>query len=171
MSSCKGFWDRTFCPRNFHSFIVRKRRGTLEDANRNFLCPLRRTIDNEEGSANILLVLFLTSTLLLQLTGGLTFLSLSRKVPTNDVHKLQAKYLAEAGVWLTIEKWEEQGMAAGQVHSYSLPNGLVETTVRASTAEVIEVRSAGYVSPHFKDRLLVVYDLSAKKILDWNRLR
>ncbi|WP_134698572.1 hypothetical protein [Ammoniphilus sp. YIM 78166] len=116
-----------------------------------------------------MLVLFLSSMLLLQLTGGMTFTSLAKKIPSNDSSKLQAKYLAEAGVWLTIEKWEELGEIAAGTHSYSLPNGVVETSIRATSPGVIELRSIGYVSPHFKDKLLAIYDLSAKKILDWNR--
>ncbi len=140
----------------------------MEDANRHLLLPLGH-VNNQKGSSNILLVLFLSSLLLLQLAGGMTFTTLARKIPANDGSKLQAKYLAEAGVWLTIEKWEELAGSAAGPHSYSLPTGIAETTVRATSPGVIELRSVGYVSPHFKDKLLVVYDISAKKILDWSR--
>ncbi|RXT13643.1 hypothetical protein EIZ39_05690 [Ammoniphilus sp. CFH 90114] len=126
-------------------------------------------VKNEKGTV-LFFVLFLSTLIMIQLTGSMTFLVNTRTVMVNDMKKLQARSCAEAGVWLAIEKWENE--ADGQLGFIaSLSEGITSVSLRVRDDQYLEIRSEGRVPPYYRDRLLVYYDIENQKITKWNRER
>lgn len=123
-------------------------------------------LKNETGSV-LLVVLFLSALIMVQLSGSLAVLLNSRKMMSNDLNRLQAKSYAEAGVWLAIEQWELKPQTS-MSFTFALNEGSASVTVKGM--DQLEIRSEGRVPPFYIDRLSVSYEPSTGKILTWKRV-
>lgn len=126
-------------------------------------------IKSENGTV-LLQIMFMCSLILTGLLSTLSLFHDGSQMATSDLRKLQAKYNAEAGVWMAIETWKnDRGLSDQEL--FSLSHGYAQVTWTSLNGTILQIQSEGIQPPDYKEKVMVLYDSNLNSIVDWKVIR